>query len=163
MIFPGGAAASIPTCAKITSSVVAWSSSVAILLTNTAALLCAVFLDWLAYPDPRCTFRPAFTALELLPAADVSSLLCGIRGRSGRRCGLLRRLRRERVGLETGRRRCRGRLGRSGFFHTHQLPAFVGYAKAVVAFPDRITGLAKILAIWRDSTREADFVLSLFR
>ena len=34
----------------------------AILLTDTAAQLCAAFFDRPGYPAPRCTFRPAFTA-----------------------------------------------------------------------------------------------------
>jgi len=34
----------------------------AIVLTDTAAQLCAAFFDRPGYPAPRCTFRPAFTA-----------------------------------------------------------------------------------------------------
>jgi hypothetical protein len=35
--------------------------SAAILLTDTAAQLCAAFFDRPGYPAARCTFRPAFT------------------------------------------------------------------------------------------------------
>jgi hypothetical protein len=37
----------------------------AIVLTDTAAQLCAAFFDRPGYPAPRCTFRPAFTAMML--------------------------------------------------------------------------------------------------
>ena len=42
-------------------SVGGYRGSAAILLTDTAAQLCAAFFDRPAYPAPRCTFRPAFT------------------------------------------------------------------------------------------------------
>jgi hypothetical protein len=42
-------------------SVGAYRGSAAILLTDTAAQLCAVFFERPGYPAPRCTFRPAFT------------------------------------------------------------------------------------------------------
>ena len=44
-------------------SVGGYRGSAAILLTDTAAQLCAALFDRPAYPAPRCTFRPAFTSV----------------------------------------------------------------------------------------------------
>jgi hypothetical protein len=46
----------------------------AILLTDTAAQLCAAFFDRPGYPAPRCTFRPAFTGTDQPSAALVNDL-----------------------------------------------------------------------------------------
>jgi predicted DNA-binding protein (UPF0251 family) len=42
----------------------------AILLTDTAAQLCAAFFDRPGYPAPRCTFRPAFTLSKSFKEPD---------------------------------------------------------------------------------------------